>query len=435
MTLGRRPFAAILAVAAFGLSGEAASAALASPASDGSTLARPTDGGELAYASARVEQLATAGVVVHYVLSGPDAPPFNDDDGNGAPDYVEQVAAAADHALAVYARRGFAAPLPDAGGPDARPDVYVKALGTGLLGLAVPNESSTSGAFVLVSPRLDPHPQAALASLAVTVAHELFHLVQFAYERRSPVPRWAAEGAATAMAHWAFPDLVDPIASAQAGAWLEAPWESLAGAGRDCDRCYGSALWWLYLDRSSSDVLRLFLERAGSSPTRLADGGLAVLDRILRERRRSSLAATFHAFAVHAYRQRLSPTVAFGLGARLGAVTTAPVGIAPVATHYVRLTVPATARGLAVAVPAEGTRSAQVTLVLGGPGGRVVRAKPFRGGGGAVVSAAFRNAGERRSVLLVVTNGAAAPQAYRLSALALGSSGTLPGWIAWTRTG
>jgi hypothetical protein len=62
-------------------------------------------------------------VVVHYVLRGIDAPPLNDDDLDGVPDYVERVGEAADRALAYYERRGFRVPLPDRAGPDARPDL------------------------------------------------------------------------------------------------------------------------------------------------------------------------------------------------------------------------------------------------------------------------------------------------------------------------
>src|SRR4051812_7032209 len=55
--------------------------------------------------------------VVHYVVLGIDAPPLNDDDADGVPDYVERVGEAADRALAYCERRGFRAVRADAGGP------------------------------------------------------------------------------------------------------------------------------------------------------------------------------------------------------------------------------------------------------------------------------------------------------------------------------
>ena len=60
----------------------------------------------------------SAGVVVHYVTTGLDAPPLNDDNGNGVPDYVEEAGAAADTAFAYYAARGFRAPLADGARPE-----------------------------------------------------------------------------------------------------------------------------------------------------------------------------------------------------------------------------------------------------------------------------------------------------------------------------
>ena len=46
-------------------------------------------------------------IVVHYVVLEINAPPLNDDDADGAPDYVENVGSAADRALAYYERRGL----------------------------------------------------------------------------------------------------------------------------------------------------------------------------------------------------------------------------------------------------------------------------------------------------------------------------------------
>ena len=50
---------------------------------------------------------SSARAVVHYVTLGIDAPPLNDDDSDGVPDYVERVGDAADRALAYYESRGF----------------------------------------------------------------------------------------------------------------------------------------------------------------------------------------------------------------------------------------------------------------------------------------------------------------------------------------
>ena len=41
------------------------------------------------------------------MLLGIDAPPLNDDDANGVPDYVQRIGDAADFALDYYERRGF----------------------------------------------------------------------------------------------------------------------------------------------------------------------------------------------------------------------------------------------------------------------------------------------------------------------------------------
>ena len=113
--------------------------------------------------------------------SGVDAPPLNDDDADGVPDYVERVGDAADTAIAYYERRGFARILPDAAGPDVRPDLYISRFAPGYFGVAFPAADAEGGAFVAVSNALDPSPATSLGSLYGTVAHELFHLMQFSY--------------------------------------------------------------------------------------------------------------------------------------------------------------------------------------------------------------------------------------------------------------
>src|SRR5689334_2367034 len=75
-------------------------------------------------------------VVVHYVVRGIDAPPLNDDDGDGIPDYVKRVGDAADTAVAYDERRGFVPIRPDRDGPDSRPDLYITRFSPGTFGLS-----------------------------------------------------------------------------------------------------------------------------------------------------------------------------------------------------------------------------------------------------------------------------------------------------------
>ena len=86
----------------------------------------------------------------------------------------------------------------DAAGGDPRPDIYVKDLG-GVLGVALPPGVARGGSFVLLSPALDPARAPVRGGVLVTTAHELFHLVQFAYMPRNDMPDWVAEGSATGL--------------------------------------------------------------------------------------------------------------------------------------------------------------------------------------------------------------------------------------------
>src|SRR5262249_58259768 len=67
-------------------------------------VARPTNGGEFAYTAPEAAPYVTARAVVHYVTSGPQAPPLTDADADGYPDYVQQVGAAADIPLLYHHR-------------------------------------------------------------------------------------------------------------------------------------------------------------------------------------------------------------------------------------------------------------------------------------------------------------------------------------------
>jgi hypothetical protein len=202
-------------------------------------------------------------VVVHYVVLGIDAPPLNDDEADGVPDYVERVGDAADHALTYYERRGFARPLPDAGGPDARPDIYVSRFAPGTLGVSFPATGAEGGAFAVVANNLDPSDERSFASVYATVAHELFHLTQFAYfgPKRDPaIPTWILEGTAAAMESRVYPDLDDLVSTIQLRTWFSAPQNPIT------TQSYGAQLLWKRLDAEQPRFLPALLGRLAARP-------------------------------------------------------------------------------------------------------------------------------------------------------------------------
>jgi hypothetical protein len=200
---------------------------------------------------------SSARAAVHYVTDGPDAPALNDDDGDGVPDYVERVAAAADTAIGYYERRGFASITPDTGGPDSSPDVYISRFAPGFFGAAFPAAEADGGAFVAISNSLDPSAARSLGSVYGTVAHELFHLVQFSSSAiGSDLPDWALEGMAAAMENRVFPGLDDIVTSLQLRGWFAAPQRGVTS------QTYGSQLLWRFLDAQAPRLLPAFLRTA-----------------------------------------------------------------------------------------------------------------------------------------------------------------------------
>src|SRR5215213_211133 len=267
---------------------------------------------------------ASQRAVVHYVLRGIDAPALNDDDDDGVPDYVERVGEAADTAIPYYERRGFARILADAAGPDWRPDIYISRFAPGYFGVAFPGADAEGGAFVAVSNALDPSPATSLGSVYGTVAHELFHLVQFSYfavTAEPDLPAWALEGIAAAMENRVFPELDDIVSSLQLRRWFEAPQRSLTS------QSYGTQLLWRYLDERQPRLLPAYLARSdGSAASRL----VSTYEQMAQE----PFADAFGRFAVWTaehYGDRLEPL------RRLAPSGRTRGSVAPLAIHYLRL--------------------------------------------------------------------------------------------------
>jgi len=271
----------------------------------------------------------SAHATVHYVLLGIDAPPLNDDDGNAVPDYVERVGAAADAAIDYYERRGFRAIRPDSAGPDGRPDLYISRFTPGLLGVAFPAARAEGGAFAVVSNALDPSAGVSFASAYGTVAHEIFHLVQFSYFRATDepeLPPWVLEGTAAGLETRVYPELEDIVSSLQLRAWLRSPQRTIA------DQTYGAQLLWRQLDERYPRLLPAVLARFASH-RKLGSGRAAVVDTFAHVTRRP-FASAFHRFAVFAadaYGDRLTAYRVLAPGERHHAA------VAPLAIHYLRL--------------------------------------------------------------------------------------------------
>ena len=117
---------------------------------------------------------------------------------------------------------------PDTGGPDARPDLYVSRFAAGTFGVAFPEDEADGGAFVAVANSLDPSPAEALGSLYGTVAHELFHLVQFSYfgGRGVALPGLGARGHRRRDGAARAPEIADIVSTLQLRRWFAAPHRS-----------------------------------------------------------------------------------------------------------------------------------------------------------------------------------------------------------------
>ena len=275
---------------------------------------------------------ASERVVVHYVVLGIDAPPLNDNDGNGVPDYVERVGEAADVALDYYERRGFRAPLPDAGGPDSRPDLYISRFAPGTLGVAFPAANAAGGAFAVVSNNLDPSAGRSFASVYATVAHELFHLVQFSYFARGAepnIPPWILEGTAAGLEGRVYPDLDDLVTSLQLRRWFSATQVPVTA------QSYGAQLLWRYLDRLEPRLLPALFSRLAASPTRGDD--LSAVALTFRRVAGASLAPVFSRFVLSVaaeHADEIRPVYDLRRGATHRAM------VAPLAVHFVRPVLP-----------------------------------------------------------------------------------------------
>lgn len=261
----------------------AAAAVTSSAAAQPCPEVRPTDaaGGLLHYADPAnvVHHDASDRVRVFYATLGPDAPLPSSPGPSGAPENVELVGRVVDEALSSFADMGFRAPLGDgdyapcaSNGGDARLDVYLIGFPSGADGSAGTDTCAgsplTCSGFILLENDFASSGYSSFEEAARTVApHELFHLVQDAYDAQ--IDRWWAEGTAQWAADRLHPELEDlerflPTFFANPGRALDASAGGVTNAW-----LYATAIWPVFLtQRFGPQHVRDVFEAvaAGSSP-------------------------------------------------------------------------------------------------------------------------------------------------------------------------
>ena len=153
---------------------------------------------------------------------------------------------------------------------------------------------------MIISSHLDQSPGLARGSLAGTVAHELFHVVQYAYVPRGQMPAWVAEGSAEAMSLLVEPKIEDLVSIDYMDQWLAQPWRPLFDERFYCDHCYGGALWWATLAQVEPTLLPQYFAALGKQENakKKPGFGLELLDSLLRKDGAGSLDTVFFRFAV-----------------------------------------------------------------------------------------------------------------------------------------
>ncbi len=250
-------------------------------------LARPTDGALDAFGDGYTVPEATpvcsTNGCVHYVTSTLDAPSLTDvSPANGIPDYVDSAVATFEEVWTTEVTTyGYRAPKSDItsanNGGSALIDVYITQLGDqGLYGYCTtddPNTDPASGyayydfsAYCVVDNDYAefPPPSTGLPGLQVTMAHEFFHAVQFAYDALEDT--WFMESTATWMEDENY-DAVNDNLQYLSDSPISTPDVPLDYNGGF--NVYGDWIWPRFLVESSgrdTSIVRRAWENADASP-------------------------------------------------------------------------------------------------------------------------------------------------------------------------
>jgi uncharacterized protein DUF6055 len=248
-------------------------------------LARPTDSGDPLGNAWTVPEATGSpdcgpNICIHWASgTGGDAPAATDTTpANGIPDYVDQALVIAENVWSTeVGTMGYRAPLSDVTstnhGPDGKLDIYLTNLGPQLYGycttdepgLATPGTFTASAYCVVDNNFTEPVFQnhTPIQNLKVTLAHEFFHAVQFAYDIGEDT--WLMEGTATWMEDQVYDSINDNRQYLQ-NSQLKYPWIPLDHSANCCFQ-YGSWIWFRFLSETiGPGVIQQIWNRADAAP-------------------------------------------------------------------------------------------------------------------------------------------------------------------------
>jgi hypothetical protein len=238
-------------------------------------LARPDDGRDDRYGDGFTVDEADESPTcdprfcVHWVGRSKDAPKLRDSDGtsdgDGVPDFVEQVLAAADHSFNVEnTGLGWTDPVGDGprggGTGNNKTDIYLLELNGNYFGYSSPDEGQGpilhKQAYLVLDNNYREFRTRRLSSvqaLQVTLAHEYNHVLQFAYDSHQDL--WMFEATATWMENQVYGDIDDYLHYVPAFARNSRV--PLTGNDIQGLKIYGAAVWNHYLaETESPDLIR-----------------------------------------------------------------------------------------------------------------------------------------------------------------------------------
>jgi hypothetical protein len=242
----------------------------------------------------------------HWVVSTPDAPALDDDDGtddgDGIPDWLEGTSKEFGH---VWTREidtyGYRGPLPDVDSdPDAdgRLDIYLDDLGVGFFGYCTSDDPDLADrtVFAVSAYCVVDNDYAAQQFgvahtpeefLQVTAAHEFNHASQFAYDFLEDW--WFMEGTATNMEETVYPSVNDNV-SFLVFSPVTRPRTPLDSWSFESPG-YGSWIFWRFLEekvyRGDSKAIRRIWNRARATAFGQGEYSIQAVARVLRSDGRS----------------------------------------------------------------------------------------------------------------------------------------------------